>query len=159
VIPVLMTAMGNGKPQPANGSPVTRNVGLLSPLAQHFPLAALLRAEQVVDEVYVLDGACRGRFRRRVFAWAHCLFHREDLVVLFSGVDQPMDSKQAVVNTLLLRGMPIITIGTDTTREAGLPFNCRKSAGPEPWCWPFCPSWCALTSPNACNSTPTPRGP
>jgi glucosamine--fructose-6-phosphate aminotransferase (isomerizing) len=51
------------------------------------------------------------------------MFHREDRVVLFSGTDEPMDSKQAVVNTLLSRGVPFITIGTDTTREAGLPLQ------------------------------------
>ncbi len=51
------------------------------------------------------------------------MFHRGDRVVLFSGADEPMDSKQAVVNTLLARDVPFITIGTETTREAGLPIQ------------------------------------
>ena len=46
--------------------------------------------------------------------------HRVDREVLFSGAEEPMDSKQAVVNTLLSRGVPVITLGTGTTRESGL---------------------------------------
>lgn len=49
------------------------------------------------------------------------MFHPEDRVVLFSGSDQPMDSKRAVATTLLARGVPLLTLGTDATREAGLP--------------------------------------
>lgn len=49
------------------------------------------------------------------------MFHPSDRVVLFSGADEPMDSKQAVVTTLLARGVPFLTIGTDATREAALP--------------------------------------
>jgi hypothetical protein len=80
------------------------------------------------------------------------MFHREDRVVLFSGADEPMDSKQALVNTLLSRCVPFVTIGTDTTREAGLPLQLPTSAGLAPRCLPFWPNW-----PNACTSTPTPR--
>lgn len=51
------------------------------------------------------------------------MFHPSDRVVLFSGADEPMDSKQAVVAMLLARGVPFITLGTDATREAGLPLQ------------------------------------
>lgn len=51
------------------------------------------------------------------------MFHPADRVVLFSGADEPMDSKQAVVTTLLTRGVPFLTIGTDATHEAGLPIR------------------------------------
>jgi glucosamine--fructose-6-phosphate aminotransferase (isomerizing) len=51
------------------------------------------------------------------------MFHRADRVVLFSGADEPMDSKQAVVTTLLARGVPFLTIGTDASHEAGLPIR------------------------------------
>lgn len=49
------------------------------------------------------------------------MFHPEDRVVLFSGSDEPMDSKRAVAATLLARNVPLLTLGTDSTREAGLP--------------------------------------
>lgn len=49
------------------------------------------------------------------------MFHPSDRVVIFSGADEPMASKQAVVTTLLARGVPFITIGTDATHEASLP--------------------------------------
>ena len=49
------------------------------------------------------------------------MFHPEDRVVLFSGSDEPMDSKRAVATTLLARGVPLLTLGTEATREAGLP--------------------------------------
>jgi len=49
------------------------------------------------------------------------MFHSSDRVILFSGADEPMSSKQAVVTTLLARGVPFVTIGTDSTLEAGLP--------------------------------------
>lgn len=49
------------------------------------------------------------------------MFHPSDRAVLFSGADEPMDSKQAVAATLLARGVPFLTIGTDATREAALP--------------------------------------
>lgn len=49
------------------------------------------------------------------------MFHPADRVVVFSGADEPMDSKQAVVTILLARGVPFVTIGTDATREAALP--------------------------------------
>lgn len=49
------------------------------------------------------------------------MFRPEDRVLLFSGADEPMDSKRAVASTLLARGVPLLTLGTDTTREAGLP--------------------------------------
>ena len=49
------------------------------------------------------------------------MFHPSDRAVLFSGADEPMDSKQAVAATLLARGVPFLTLGTDSTREAALP--------------------------------------
>lgn len=49
------------------------------------------------------------------------MYSSSDRVVIFSGADEPMASKQAVVTTLLARGVPFITIGTETTHEAGLP--------------------------------------
>ena len=51
------------------------------------------------------------------------MFHPSDRVVLFSGADEPMASKQAVATTLLARGVPFITLGTDATHEAGLPIQ------------------------------------
>lgn len=51
------------------------------------------------------------------------MFNSSDRVVLFSGTDEPMASKQAVVTTLLARGVPFVTIGTDSTHEAGLPIQ------------------------------------
>ena len=48
------------------------------------------------------------------------MFHRSDRVVLFSGASETMASKQAVVTTLLARGVPFVTIGTDANHEAGL---------------------------------------
>ena len=61
------------------------------------------------------------------YSTAECLhgpvamFQPSDRVVLFSGADEPMASKQAVVTTLLTRGVPFLTLGTDATHEAGLP--------------------------------------
>lgn len=49
------------------------------------------------------------------------MFHPEDRVLLFSGADEPMDSKRAVASSMLARGVPLLTLGTDSTREAGLP--------------------------------------
>ena len=49
------------------------------------------------------------------------MFHPTDRVILFSGADESMASKRAVVNTLLARGVPFVTIGTDSNHEAGLP--------------------------------------
>lgn len=63
------------------------------------------------------------------YSTAECLhgpigmFQPSDRVVIFSGADEPMASKQAVVSTLLARGVPFITIGTDATHEAGLPIQ------------------------------------
>lgn len=51
------------------------------------------------------------------------MFHPTDRVVLFSGADESMDSKQAVAATLLARGVPFLTIGTDATHEAALPIR------------------------------------
>jgi glucosamine--fructose-6-phosphate aminotransferase (isomerizing) len=51
------------------------------------------------------------------------MFHPADRVILFSGADEPMESKQAVVATLLARGVSFLTIGTDATHEAGLPIR------------------------------------
>lgn len=47
----------------------------------------------------------------------------EDRVVLFSGADEPMDSKAAVTATLLARGVPFLCLGTDQTPEAQLPMQ------------------------------------
>lgn len=61
------------------------------------------------------------------YSTAECLhgpiamFQPSDRVVLFSGADEPMASKAAVVTTLLARGVPFLTLGTDATHEAGLP--------------------------------------
>lgn len=49
------------------------------------------------------------------------MFHPSDRVILFSGTDETMASKQAVATTLLARGVPFLTIGTDATHEAALP--------------------------------------
>lgn len=63
------------------------------------------------------------------YSTAECLhgpiamFHASDRVVIFSGADEPIASKQAVVTTLLARGVPFVTIGTDATHEAGLPIH------------------------------------
>lgn len=51
------------------------------------------------------------------------MFHPEDRVVIFSDTDETMASKQAVVTTLLARGVPFVTIGSDATHEAGLPLE------------------------------------
>ena len=51
------------------------------------------------------------------------MFHPADRVILFSGADEPMESKQAVVTTLLARAVPFLTIGTDANHEAGLPIR------------------------------------
>lgn len=45
----------------------------------------------------------------------------DDRVVLFSGADEPMESKQAVTTALLARGVPFICLGGDQTPEAQLP--------------------------------------
>jgi glucosamine--fructose-6-phosphate aminotransferase (isomerizing) len=45
----------------------------------------------------------------------------DDRVVLFSGTDEPMESKQAVTTALLARGVPFICLGSDHTPEAQLP--------------------------------------
>lgn len=55
------------------------------------------------------------------------MFRPSDRVVIFSGADEPMASKQAVVTTLLARGVPFITIGTDSTHEAGLPIQLPEA--------------------------------
>lgn len=47
----------------------------------------------------------------------------EDRVVLFSGADEPMESKQAVATALLARGVPFICLGSDQTPEAQLPLQ------------------------------------
>ncbi len=49
------------------------------------------------------------------------MFHRSDRVIMFSGADETMASTQAVVTTLLARSVPFVTIGTDSSHEAGLP--------------------------------------
>jgi fructoselysine-6-P-deglycase FrlB-like protein len=67
--------------------------------------------------------ASRGLRTAEVLHSPIAMFHREDRIVLFSGADEPMDRKQAVVNTLLSPSVPFITIDTDTTREAGLPLQ------------------------------------
>ena len=51
------------------------------------------------------------------------MFHPTDRVILFSGADEPMESKQAVVTTLLARRVPFLTIGTDASHEAGMPIR------------------------------------
>lgn len=45
----------------------------------------------------------------------------EDRVVLFSGADEPMQSKQAVTAALLARGVPFICLGSNQTSEVQLP--------------------------------------
>ncbi|MHB1200584.1 MAG: SIS domain-containing protein [Polaromonas sp.] len=45
----------------------------------------------------------------------------EDRVVLFSGADEPMESKQAVTAALLARAVPFLCLGSDRTPEAQLP--------------------------------------
>jgi glucosamine--fructose-6-phosphate aminotransferase (isomerizing) len=44
-----------------------------------------------------------------------------DRVVLFSGADEPMESKQAVASALLARGVPFVCMGDDRSPEANLP--------------------------------------
>ena len=44
-----------------------------------------------------------------------------DRVLLFSGADEPMDSKQAVTAALLARGVPFLCMGSDQTPDAQLP--------------------------------------
>jgi glucosamine--fructose-6-phosphate aminotransferase (isomerizing) len=44
-----------------------------------------------------------------------------DRVVLFSGADEPMESKQAVASALLARGVPFVCLGDDRSPEANLP--------------------------------------
>lgn len=67
------------------------------------------------------------------YSTAECLhgpiamFRPEDRVVLFSGADEPMASKQAVVTTLLSRGVPFLTLGTDATHDAGLPIHLPEA--------------------------------
>lgn len=46
---------------------------------------------------------------------------REDRVVLFSGADEPMESKQAVTAALLARGVPFVCLGNELTPEAHMP--------------------------------------
>lgn len=45
----------------------------------------------------------------------------DDRVVIFSGADEPMESKQAVTTALLARGVPYICLGCNQTAEAQLP--------------------------------------
>ncbi|MBU3900964.1 MAG: SIS domain-containing protein [Gammaproteobacteria bacterium] len=45
----------------------------------------------------------------------------QDRVVIFSGADEPMASKQAVTIALLARGVPFLCLGCDQTPEAQLP--------------------------------------
>lgn len=45
----------------------------------------------------------------------------QDRVVIFSGADEPMESKQAVTTALLARGVPFLCLGCDKTPEAQLP--------------------------------------
>ena len=45
----------------------------------------------------------------------------EDRVVLFSGADEPMESKQAVTAALLARGVPFVCLGSDQTPDAQVP--------------------------------------
>jgi glucosamine--fructose-6-phosphate aminotransferase (isomerizing) len=45
----------------------------------------------------------------------------DDRVVLFSGADEPMESKQAVTAALLVRGVPFICLGGQQSPEAQLP--------------------------------------
>lgn len=44
-----------------------------------------------------------------------------DRVVLFSGADEPMESKQAVASALLARGVPFVCMGNERSPEANLP--------------------------------------
>ncbi|MGK2860072.1 MAG: SIS domain-containing protein [Thermoanaerobaculia bacterium] len=44
----------------------------------------------------------------------------EDRVVIFSGADEPMESKQAATAALLARGVPFLCLGSDRTPEAHL---------------------------------------
>lgn len=44
----------------------------------------------------------------------------EDRVIMFSGADEPMESKQAVAAALLARGVPFISLGADTAHDAQL---------------------------------------
>lgn len=45
----------------------------------------------------------------------------DDRVVLFSGADEPMESKQAVTTALIARGVPFICLGCNQAPEAHLP--------------------------------------
>ena len=45
----------------------------------------------------------------------------QDRVLLFSGADEPMESKQAVTAALLARGVPFLCLGSDQTPDAQLP--------------------------------------
>ncbi len=44
-----------------------------------------------------------------------------DRVLLFSGADEPMESKQAVASALLAREVPFVCLGDDRSPEANLP--------------------------------------
>jgi glutamine---fructose-6-phosphate transaminase (isomerizing) len=46
---------------------------------------------------------------------------KADRVVLFSGADEPMESRQAVASALLARGVPFVCMGDDRSPEANLP--------------------------------------
>lgn len=45
----------------------------------------------------------------------------QDRVVIFSGADEPMESKQAVTTALLARGVPFVCLGGDQNLDAQLP--------------------------------------
>lgn len=45
----------------------------------------------------------------------------DDRVVLFSGADEPMDSKQAITAALLARGVPFVCLGSDQSPDAQVP--------------------------------------
>lgn len=44
-----------------------------------------------------------------------------DRVVMFSGADEPMDSRQAVASALLARAVPFVCLGDDQSPEANFP--------------------------------------
>jgi hypothetical protein len=107
------------------------------------PLPASLGAEPGVDDVHGLNRVIPP-VRQRQFA---ALKAQESLglpAVAYSTAEflhGPMDSKQAVVNTLLSRGVPFITMGTDTTREARLAaLTAGRAQGPNPGAGPTGPT-------------------
>lgn len=60
------------------------------------------------------------------YSTAECLhgpigmFHSTDRVILFSGGEDPIATRQALVTTLRSRGVPFLIVGAEAPREAGL---------------------------------------